>query len=134
GILETVDALTKAGVRQGIVSSNSEANIRVCLENNRVEKHFEFVVGIRRVFGKRRALKQALKRAGLSPQEALYVGDEVRDIHAARRINLPIACVTWGVNSPSLLESQTPEHLITEPQQLLQLFGTPQVTTSERSS
>lgn len=125
GILETVKALTEAGVRQAIVSSNSEANIRVCLEHHQLQEHFEFVVGMRRLFGKKRAIKQALRRAGLSPQEGLYIGDEIRDVEAARRIRMPIACVTWGVNSPSLLESHSPDHLISEPHELLPLFGIP---------
>lgn len=133
GILETIEALTQAGVRQGIVSSNSEANIRICLEHHRVQDHFEFVVGIRRLFGKKRALKKALKQAGSLPSESLYIGDEVRDIRAARQIRMPVACVTWGVNSPSLLESHSPDHLISEPQQLLPLFAISQVTPPERS-
>lgn len=134
GISETIKALTGAGVRQGIVSSNSESNIRVCLEQNGVEDQFEFVVGTRRLFGKKRALRHALKRAGLSPEDGLYVGDEVRDILAARQIRMPIACVTWGVNSLSLLESYSPDYLITKPELLLPLFPIPEVLPTERRS
>ncbi len=119
GIKETLESLTSAGLRHGIVSSNSEANIRVCLEENGVQNQFEFVVGIGRLFGKKRGLKQALKLAKLSPQEVLYVGDETRDIRAAHQVRMPIAVVTWGVNSQSLLVEHHPEHILTTPQDLL---------------
>jgi phosphoglycolate phosphatase len=119
GITETLEALAQSGVRHAIVSSNSEANIRICLEQHRVGHHFEFVVGIRRLFGKKRGLKQALKLAGLLPCEVLYVGDEARDIQAAHQVRMPIACVTWGINSQDLLEQYLPQHIIATPQELV---------------
>jgi len=125
GIGETLDALTRAGIRQGIVSSNSEANIRLCLEENQAQQHFEFVVGLRRLSGKKRALRRALKLAGLDTHEVLYVGDEIRDIKAARGIRMPVACVTWGANSQRLLERYRPDHIIRTPEQLLPLVAQP---------
>lgn len=131
GIAATLEALTRAGIRQGIVSSNSEANIRLCLEQNQAQQHFEFVVGLQRLSGKKRALRRALKLAGLDAQEVLYVGDEIRDIKAARGIRMPIACVTWGANSRRLLERYRPDHIITLPQQLLPLVAPPKIPFPE---
>jgi len=130
GIEEAVETLTSAGVRQGIVSSNSEANIRACLQQNQVEEHFEFAVGMRRLFGKKRGLRQALKLAGLSAGEVLYVGDETRDILAARQIAIRIASVTWGVHSQSLLKEHRPDYLITTPKQLMEVVVPPEAVAS----
>jgi phosphoglycolate phosphatase len=119
GIAETLESLTGSGVRHAIASSNSESNIRSFLKHHAVGHHFEFVVGIRRLFGKRRGLKNALRLSKLAPGEVLYVGDETRDIRAAHQIKMPIASVTWGANSSSLLAEHGPEYLITAPEELL---------------
>lgn len=122
GIAETLDSLTGSGVRHAIVSSNSESNIRLFLEHHAVGHHFEFVVGVRRLFGKKRGLKNALRLAKLPAGDVLYVGDETRDIRAAHAIRMPIACVTWGVNSSVLLAEHGPEYLIATPQELLTIM------------
>jgi phosphoglycolate phosphatase len=51
----------------------------------------------------------------------LYVGDEIRDIKAAKKAEVPMAAVTWGFNSPESLHAQSPEHVITSPHELLHL-------------
>ena len=122
GIVETLEALSRIGLRHAIVSSNSEANIRTCLQSHAVEQHFEFVVGVKRLFGKKRGLKNALRLSKLSASEVLYVGDETRDIRAAHQLRMPIACVTWGVNSSALLAEHGPEYLIATPQELLPIL------------
>jgi phosphoglycolate phosphatase len=119
GIAETLQSLANLGIRHAIVSSNSEANIRLCLEHHRVAHHFEFVVGVRRIFGKGRGLKRALKFANLPASDVLYVGDEARDIVAAHLLHIPIASVTWGMNSRSLLAEYGPEYLIETPKELV---------------
>lgn len=121
GIKDTLESLIQFGLRHGIVSSNSEANIRLFLEHHSVGQHFEFIIGVRRVFGKKRGLKHALKLANLSAREVLYVGDETRDIRAAHQLQMPIASVTWGVNSSALLAEHGPEYLIATPTDLLQI-------------
>jgi phosphoglycolate phosphatase len=37
-----------------------------------------------------------MRRAGAQRSETLCVGDEVRDIEAARKAGLPAAAVAWG--------------------------------------
>jgi len=38
-----------------------------------------------------------LRRLGLPPQEALYVGDSVVDLELARAVPMPLLSVTWGL-------------------------------------
>jgi phosphoglycolate phosphatase len=69
------------GRHMSILSSNARENILACLRSNRVEGLFESVVGYRRLFGKGRALRRLLSGPGSVPRsEAVYIGDEVRDI------------------------------------------------------
>jgi len=112
GIAAALDQLRDLGCRLGVVSSNAEDNIRLCLDANGVTDRFEFVHGYSRLTGKERALRRAANRAGLPVSEILYVGDEVRDIDAAGSIGMDIAAVTWGFNSKSTLVAADPTYVI----------------------
>jgi phosphoglycolate phosphatase len=47
----------------------------------------------------------------VSPAEALAVGDEVRDIEAARATGVAAGAVAWGYADPGLLRERGPDHL-----------------------
>ncbi len=126
GIPDVLAELARRGCRLGIVSSNTEENIRVCLRANAAESWFEFIVGYPRLLGKKHILRRMPRRTGLAPEQLLYVGDEVRDIAAARDARTDVAAVTWGVNSASLLQRHQPTFLIDHPQQLLNLPRRPE--------
>lgn len=119
GVPELLKQLGRGGCRMGIVSSNSEENIRTCLLANGAESWFEFVAGYWRLLGKHRVLRRILRQNALDSRDVLYVGDEVRDILAAQAAGLDVAAVTWGANSRSLLAQHAPTLLIDRPEQLL---------------
>lgn len=48
------------------------------------------------LFGKEAKFRTVLKRSGIAPQHAIAIGDEIRDIEAARRAGLVAAAVGWG--------------------------------------
>jgi phosphoglycolate phosphatase len=121
GLTEVLPELRARGVRLGVLSSNREDNIRRCLRANGSEGHFAFVVGYPRLFGKAKALRRILRAEQLARPDVLYVGDEVRDVEAAKRAGVAVAAVTWGVHAEPLLRTATPDHMITTPQELLDL-------------
>ena len=51
----------------------------------------------------------------LNADEALYVGDEIRDIEAANSANVDIAAVSWGLNSRRALSKHDPTWFVTQP-------------------
>jgi phosphoglycolate phosphatase len=122
GLLETLAGLCTAGVRLGILSSNKEETIRRCLRANGAEEHFVFVVGYPRLFGKGKALRHIVRAERLAAAEVLYVGDEVRDIEAARKARVASAAVTWGLNTEAILRSIGPDLVAAEPAILRQLI------------
>jgi len=91
-----------------IVSSNSEANIRRILgaENAKTISYFSCGAGL---FGKARLLRKVMKRSGAHPFTTLCVGDETRDIDAARRVGAIAAAVTWGYASTEVLREFKPD-------------------------
>ena len=122
GIPDVLAQLGRKGCQMGIVSSNAEENIRICLRAHATEPWFEFIVGYPRLFGKQRMLRRIVRQRGLAPHTVLYVGDEVRDILAARDAGMDVAAVTWGANSPGLLARHAPTHLVREPDQLCEVL------------
>lgn len=125
GLPDVLAGLRDRGARLGVLSSNSEENIRRCLAANGVEQHFAFVVGYPKLFGKAKALRRILKAEKLDPAAVLYVGDEVRDVEAARKAGVAVAAATWGFHAEPTLRAANPDHVVTDPRQLLDLFALP---------
>lgn len=123
GLVDALAAIRAGGVRLGVLSSNHETNIRRCLRANGAEELFAFVVGYPRLFGKAKALRRILRAERTQRADVLYVGDEVRDIEAARRARVASAAVTWGFNAEPILRAYKPDHVVSEPDALRALVA-----------
>ncbi|MEB3295587.1 MAG: HAD-IA family hydrolase [Synechococcales bacterium] len=121
GMREVLLQLQSQGYRLGIVSSNSEQNVRDFLRSQALESVFEFVISCPRVLGKSKVLKRLLHQYHLVPETVLYVGDETRDIDAAHQSQVRSAAVTWGFNSPRVLAQHRPSFLLHQPEDLTQI-------------
>jgi phosphoglycolate phosphatase len=122
GVLEVLEGVGQRGGRMSVLSSNSPDNIRTCLHTNGVAGHFESVVGYRRLLGKGDGIRRFLKERAAAGERAVYVGDEVRDILAARKAGVDVAAVTWGYNTREVLADHHPDYVIEHAEQLLTLF------------
>lgn len=118
GIEQTLQMLRTQGCRLGIVSSNSEENVYSFLDNRGMGHLFEFVISCPRLMGKDKVLKRILKKQNIHPETVLYVGDETRDIDAAKRSHIRSAAVSWGFNSLQALAQHHPDFILTEPADL----------------
>lgn len=98
-----------------VVSSNSVGVINKFLKQHQLEGYFQGIYGNVGLFSKAQAIKKVLKREGFSVDDAVYVGDEVRDIEAAKKIGMPIISVTWGYNGTELLKKYKPDYLVDKP-------------------
>jgi phosphoglycolate phosphatase len=121
GMKETLLELKKKGLILGILSTNSEENISEFLKKNKIEM-FDYVVGKGSLFGKTRVIKNILKQRRLNKEEVLYVGDEVRDIEACKKIGIKIAAVTWGFSDEKLLAKNKPDFLIRKINKLFKIL------------
>jgi phosphoglycolate phosphatase len=121
---EIVPVLAKLAQKYNlaIVSSNSKENIESFLNKHKLFSLFTFVYSDSSIFGKHAVLKRLLAKYQINPAKAIYVGDEDRDIQAARKLHLPIISVSWGYNSPSLLAKAEPDYLIDKPRQILDIL------------
>ena len=66
-------------------------------------------------------IKHLLKEKNFSNGDMVYVGDEVRDIKAAKKARVRVIAVTWGLNSRKILEKEHPDYLVDRPQELLKI-------------
>ncbi len=119
GLADVLRDLSDRGVRLGVLSSNSEGNIRRCLRANDVEERFAFVVGYPRLFGKAKALRRILRAERADRRQVLYVGDEERDVTAAKRAGVAAAAVGWGFQTEELLRASGPDYFLSEPAELV---------------
>ena len=54
----------------------------------------------------------------LAPENVAYVGDETRDIQAAKKVGLRSVAVTWGLNTHDALAASSPDHIVLTPDDL----------------
>lgn len=119
GVPETLRELKKEGFSLGIVSSNTVETISAFLKNNNLEI-FDFIHCEKDLFGKGKVLSHVLRDNKINTVDAIYVGDETRDIEAARKAGIKIISVVWGFNAVEALEKLSPDFLIHHPHQLLE--------------
>ncbi len=100
--------LHEAGVRLAIVSSNSEANIRAMFgaETAALIAHYECGASLH---GKARRFKAVLRKGGFAAADAICIGDELRDIDAAREAGLAFGAVTWGYTHGAAMKAAKPD-------------------------
>ncbi len=120
GLPEALHKLKVAGCSLSIVSSNTVETIEEFLRNNNLEV-FDFVHCEKDLFGKGKVLNHLIRDNNISREDTMYVGDETRDIEAARKAGIKIISVSWGFNAVDALEKLHPDFLINRPEELLKV-------------
>jgi phosphoglycolate phosphatase len=100
--------LANKGVTLAIVSSNSYDNVSEILgpANTKLISHFECGMSI---FGKAAKIQKVLKKTGIPRREAIYIGDQVTDLEAARKEKVAFGAVSWGYGTIESLRGHLPE-------------------------
>jgi phosphoglycolate phosphatase len=106
-----------------VLTSNSSENVEVFLNQFGIRKHFEFISTCPKLRGKAKHLSAIARTYSLSPLNMIYIGDEVRDIKAAKRAAVSVAAVTWGFNTKEALSKHEPDWLISTPDELAKLIA-----------
>lgn len=119
GIAESLTILRENGYRLGIITSNIEDNVIAFLKNNKLDLFFEFIYSGITLFGKDKIINKLIKKHKLAVDKIIYVGDETRDIEAAKKSKIRVIAVGWGFNSPNILAEYQPDFLVTHPQELV---------------
>src|SRR5262249_53561937 len=104
--------LAENGVQLALVTSDSEVNARQKLgASAALFSHFDCAAS---VFGKPAKFRRVIRRAGAVPQNVISIGDEVRDIEAARAVGIACGAVSWGYAAPAALQALAPDYMFTQ--------------------
>jgi phosphoglycolate phosphatase len=110
--------LAETGVKIALVTSNSERNARLILGDQHTARINLFACGSS-LFGKAPKFRHVLKKLGIPPEQALAIGDETRDIDAAREVGMRAGAVLWGYASEAVLSAHQPDVLFAGPEDIL---------------
>jgi phosphoglycolate phosphatase len=109
GVASLLERLEANGVTLAMVSSNSEANVRRIL-GEQIEGRFDYYACGASVFGKASKFREVLKALKIDPARTLAIGDEERDIKAAREAGIAPGSVGWGYAAHAILKAGKPDH------------------------
>lgn len=118
GVQEMFERLARAGCDLAVVTSNSCGNVRRVLgrETSALLSACEGGVSL---VGKRTKLRKILQRSGIAPNQAIFIGDEIRDIEAARHAGIASGAVSWGFTEVNALKGHAPDWIFTSIDELL---------------
>lgn len=120
GVETMLQKLKDNDIRMALVTTNTCETVRRVLGDDLYNLFhlFEDKVSI---FGKPAALRRIIRKSGLNRSEMLAIGDEIRDVQAAKKVNIPFGAVSWGFSNMEAMASHSPEHIFTEMSQIVDL-------------
>ncbi|AJP74157.1 HAD hydrolase-like protein [Sphingomonas hengshuiensis] len=118
GTPDLLGQLADMGVRIALVTSNSEANARKILGPAHAARIECFCCGSS-LFGKAPKFRRVLRRMRIPAAQTLAIGDETRDIDAAREVGMRAGSVLWGYASEEALTAMKPDTKFRTPQDIL---------------
>lgn len=133
GIDALLSTLSDAGVQMAVVSSNGETAVREVLGPELTARFDQFACGAA-LFGKASVFRKVIRKAGTTPQRTLSVGDEIRDIDAAREVGCTAGAVTWGFATPDILLTQDPDFMFDSPGEVAEAVLRTETSTRHRAS
>lgn len=118
GIRAVIVKLKDAGVKMGIITTNGRNNVVNFLESNQLD-FFDYIYADVGIFGKSRTIKRIIKLHRLDPSNTFFIGDETRDIEAAKKAGIKSIAVTWGLQTRISLQKENPDYILNNPDELL---------------
>lgn len=100
--------LNRQGNFIGIVTTNKKENVINILEKNKIN-FFNSIITDVAFSEKPNAIKQMVLENNLDSANTYYVGDETRDIEAAKVAGVKSIAVTYGMNTEEVLQKSEPD-------------------------
>jgi phosphoglycolate phosphatase len=120
GILPVLETLKKRGIPMALISSNQTENVQEFLDRHGIDC-FAWVEGTGGILKKHNKITRQIVKHGLIRKDVIYIGDESRDIKAARKSRVKVISVTWGFHSAEHLARHKPDYLAASPDELLKI-------------
>ncbi len=102
-----LDQLSEAGVRLGVCTNKDEKSAREILTKLQLMPPISDVAGAD-TFGVQKPhpdhVLKLLQRMKIDPGAAIFVGDSIHDVKAAKSASVIVAAVTWGYSADPVIE------------------------------
>lgn len=121
-IIPVVQELAAEGHTLFVLSTNSQKVIQEVLNKHGIGEEMT-VLKSSKVFGKASALKKLVKTNQVEPSSVMMIGDEVRDMVAAKKAGVRPVGVNWGFQPGDTLAALGGVTLIRTPEELLKLVN-----------
>jgi len=118
GISELLKELHADGHELFVLSTNSRKLIQTVLAKHKLADQM-IVLPSSGLFGKAPAIKRFMRSHKASKNDVWYVGDELRDVEAAKKAGVQSIAVTWGLQHPDSLRAATPNFVVDRPAEIL---------------
>lgn len=119
GVENMLHTLSRQGVVLSLVTSNSYENVRRILQPNNLDLMVHHQCGAS-LFGKATRLRKVLRATGIHPNDAIYIGDEIRDIEAAQIERINSGAVAWGYTFADALMEYSPSEMFSSMDDLIE--------------
>jgi len=122
GIKKFLFDLKKEGYKLAIISSNRKENIDKFIKFNKLNV-FDFVHGKTDLFGKSNYLEKFLGDFSLKKSEVIYIGDEIRDVEACKKVGIKMIGVSWGLHTIEALKKAEVDYIAKKPSEILKIIN-----------
>ncbi len=118
GVPEMLRGLAARGVGLALASSNTLPNVTRALGPD-LAGLFARLDGGASLFGKASRFRRLLRATGVPAAAAIGIGDERRDIAAARDAGIAAGAVAWGFATPAALRDAGPDLIFASPAEVV---------------
>jgi len=105
-----------------IITKNSKSNVNALLKKYDIN-FVNLIITDNSWYNKHKAIKKALRKFKIQNTEAIYIGDEIRDVQACKKIDVKIISITWGFNSKKVLLNEKPNFIADKPEEILNIIN-----------
>ncbi|MBZ0293697.1 MAG: HAD-IA family hydrolase [Anaerolineae bacterium] len=120
-VRSTLDTLARKGIRLAVTTTRSRRTSTGTLERAGIAACFEVIISAEDVTRHKpdpQPLWMALEKLGVTPAQAVMVGDTLADVQAGKNAGTQTVGVTYGFAGPAIAASQ-PDHVIDDIASLL---------------
>lgn len=122
GVREALDWLTQHQVELALITNKPEQFVAPLLEEKGLGHYFRWIIGGDTLAQKKpdpAGILHVLRLSGVTPAEALFVGDSRTDVQAAQAAGVPCVAVSYGYNHGQPISAEQPTMVVDDLRQLL---------------
>jgi HAD superfamily hydrolase (TIGR01549 family) len=123
--LYVLENLKELGLLTGLVTNAGRNAVSLLLDSIHLERLLNVVItrsDVRRLKPKGDGIQLALDALGVAKEKALFVGDSVNDIAAAREVGVDVAIILGGESERRDIERHNPKLMLRSLSQVLQIL------------